>query len=78
MIIVALAYIASALQIQTSFMSDPVGPQDLSAYLIGVVADPVRIGDDHAPGPDPTWPTGATTLLHLAIALAALIAYAYA
>ena len=36
MAIVALAYIASATQIQTSFLSDPVGPKTFP-IIIGVV-----------------------------------------
>ena len=35
---VALAYIASALQIQTSFLSDPVGPKVFPLIIGGVAA----------------------------------------
>ncbi|MDP2062156.1 MAG: tripartite tricarboxylate transporter TctB family protein [Phaeovulum sp.] len=72
---VALAYIASALQIQTSFLSDPVGPK-VFPLMIGGVAVLAALVLLLTPDENPEWPKGATWL-HLVIALVVLIAYAY-
>lgn len=74
-LMVALAFIASATQIQTSFMSDPVGP---SAFpiLVGVVAGICGLVLMIRPDPDPEWAKGRT-LLALLVAVVVLIAYAY-
>ncbi|MDP1669136.1 tripartite tricarboxylate transporter TctB family protein [Phaeovulum sp.] len=72
---VALAYIASALQIQTSFLSDPVGPK-VFPLMIGGVAVLASLVLLLTPDENPEWPKGATWL-HLVIALVVLIAYAY-
>jgi putative tricarboxylic transport membrane protein len=72
---VALAYIASALQIQTSFLSDPVGPK-VFPLVIGGVAVLAALVLLLTPDENPEWPKGATWL-HLVIALVVLIAYAY-
>jgi len=73
---VALAYIASATQIQTSFLTDPVGPK-LFPMLIGAVAFICAIGILYKPDAEPVWP-GVKTMLALAISAAVLVAYAYA
>ncbi len=75
-IAVALAYIASALQIETSFLSDPVGPKTFP-LIVGGVAILSALVMIVRPDGDPTWPDGRTAL-HLALALAALIGYAFA
>ncbi len=74
-VLVALAYIASATQIQTSFLSDPVGPK---AFPIGIGAVAALCGLVMLvrPDPDPNWP-GWKTWLSLAIAVVVLVAYAY-
>lgn len=73
---VALAYIASATQIQTSFLADPVGPKAFP-ILIGVVASLCCIVMIVRPDPDPDWPVGSTWI-SLLVAVLVLVAYAYA
>lgn len=73
---VALAYIASALQIQTSFLSDPVGSK-VFPLIIGGVAAVSALVLVLQPDENPEWP-GASTWMHLGIALVVLVAYAYA
>lgn len=74
--LVALAYIASATQIETSFLSDPVGPKSFP-YLIGSVAAICGIYMVLKPDPDPTWPA-LKTLGAIAVAVIVLVLYAYA
>lgn len=74
-IVVALAFIASATQIQTSFLMDPVGPK-LFPMLIGGVATICCLGMIIKPDADPDWPP-AITFIKLASAVAVLTAYAY-
>ena len=71
----ALAFIASATQVQTSFLSDPVGPKAFP-MMIGAVAVICGIFMILKPDPDPTWPVGKT-LLALMVAVAVLVGYAY-
>jgi putative tricarboxylic transport membrane protein len=73
---VALAFIASAFQIQTSFLSDPVGPKSFP-ILIGSVAAICALVMILRPDPDPAWP-GPRTFVALGIAVVVLVAYAYA
>ncbi|MFK7879949.1 tripartite tricarboxylate transporter TctB family protein [Roseobacter sp.] len=73
---VALAYIASATQIQTSFLSDPVGPKAFP-IMIGAVAAICALVMILKPDPDPDWPV-MRTWGALAIAVIVLICYAYA
>lgn len=73
---VALAYIASATQIQSSFLADPVGPKAFP-ILIGIVAAICSLVMILRPDPDPDWPVGATWI-SLLIAVVVLVGYAYA
>jgi putative tricarboxylic transport membrane protein len=72
---VALAFIASAFQIQTSFLTDPVGPKSFPV-LIGSVAAICALVMIVRPDPDPEWP-GLRTFIDLGIAVIVLVAYAY-
>ncbi len=74
--LVALAYIASAAQIQTSFLADPVGPRTFP-YIVGSVAALCGILLALRPDEEPQWP-GLHTLGALLIAIVVLIGYAYA
>ena len=71
----ALAYIASALQIQTSFMSDPVGSKTFP-ILIGAVAMLCGLTMLVRPDDEPDWPD-FRTFIHIGIAIAVMVAYAY-
>lgn len=74
MIVVALGYLYSATQIQTSFLSDPVGPR-IVPYLIGALVILCSAVMVFLPDENTEWP-GLATLLQLAIALLVLIGYA--
>ncbi|WP_412563750.1 tripartite tricarboxylate transporter TctB family protein [Thalassobius sp. MITS945101] len=74
--LVALAYIASATQIQTSFLSDPVGPKTFP-MLIGAVAAICGIIVVLRPDEDPEWPQ-LQTLGALLFSVIVLVCYAYA
>lgn len=76
MLTVALAYIASAMQIQVSFLSDPVGSK---AFPIGVasVAIICAVVMILRPDAEPEWPE-AWTFFSIFIAIALLVGYAYA
>ncbi|MCK8485408.1 tripartite tricarboxylate transporter TctB family protein [Aliiroseovarius sp. S2029] len=74
--LVALAYVASAMQIQTSFMADPVGPKTFP-ILVGCVAALCGMIVAVKPDPDPEWPVLAT-FGSLALAVVVLVGYAYA
>ena len=73
---VALAYMASATQIQTSFLSDPVGPKAFP-ILVGGVAALASLVLILRPDPDPDWPALAT-FGALLVAVIVLVGYAYA
>ena len=75
-LMVALAFIASATQIQTSFLSDPVGAKTFP-MLIGAVAAVCGLFLIIRPDPDPDWPK-ARTFVALLIAIIVLVAYAFA
>ncbi len=75
-LMLALAYIASATQIQTSFLADPVGPKAFP-ILIGGVAAISSLVLLFRPDPDPDWP-GPRTFGALLVAVLVLIGYAYA
>ena len=73
--LLALAYIASATQIETSFLSDPVGPKAFPV-VIGIVAAICGMFLMLKPDPEPTWPT-ARTFGALGFAVIVLVLYAY-
>ena len=73
---VALAFIASATQIQASFLADPVGPKTFP-IIIGIVAAISSLVMILRPDPDPNWPVGRTWI-SLAVAVIVLVAYAFA
>ncbi|MEM6386000.1 MAG: tripartite tricarboxylate transporter TctB family protein [Pseudomonadota bacterium] len=74
-ILCALAYAAGALQIQTSFMSDPVGSKTFPLILASVAAI-CGLAMIARPDADPDWP-GAKTLANLAVSVAVMVGYAY-
>lgn len=74
--IVALAYIVSATQVQTSFLTDPVGPK-LFPIIIGSVAFICALSVIVRPDDSPEWP-GVGIFLALLCAVVALVGYAYA
>lgn len=75
-ILVALVYIASATQIQVSFLSDPVGSK---AFPIGVasVAIICCVVMILRPDEEPEWPE-LWTLFSILISIVLLIGYSYA
>jgi len=73
-ILVALAYIASATQIQASFMSDPVGAKTFP-MLIGAVGILCGAVIFFRPAAEPGWP-GGRSLLSLLFSLLVLIGFA--
>lgn len=75
-LVVALAYVASATQIRTSFLSDPVGPRSFP-IAVGLIAALASVWLIVKPDADPEWPR-ARTFGALAIATFVLVAYAYA
>ncbi|MEL6206259.1 MAG: tripartite tricarboxylate transporter TctB family protein [Pseudomonadota bacterium] len=74
-VLVALAFVASAFQLQTSFMSDPLGPKAFP-ILVGSVAAICGLVMILKPDEEPEWP-GLATLGSLAFSVALLIGYAY-
>lgn len=74
LIVVALGYLLSATYIQTSFLSDPVGPRTFP-YLIGIFVILCSVIMVLRPDPNADWPA-AMTVAQLAIALAVLVTYA--
>lgn len=74
--LLAFAFIAGATQVQTSFLSDPVGPK-FFPILIGIVGAISGMFMVLRPDPEPDWPV-LRTFGALAIAVIVLIAYAYA
>jgi putative tricarboxylic transport membrane protein len=72
----ALAYIAGALQTQTSFMSDPVGAKTFPV-MIGSVAGLCGLFMIFKPDEQPEWPD-LKSAFALLIAVVVLIGYAYA
>jgi len=73
---VALAYIASAFQIQTSFMADPVGSKTFPV-LIGAVAAVCGGVMVLRPDPEPDWPE-LRTIGALLISVLVMVLFAYA
>lgn len=76
MIVVALGYILSARGIETSFMSDPVGPR-VFPYMIAAVMIICSLVMVLRPDPEAEWPAGPM-VAQLGLALLVLVAYAYA
>jgi len=76
MLFVALAYIASATQIQTSFLSDPVGPKSFP-IMVGAVAALCSLVIILRPDTSPEWPA-AGRFVALGVAVVVMVAYAYA
>lgn len=76
MIVVALGYILSARGIETSFMSDPVGPR-VFPYMIAGVMILCSLVMVLRPDPDAEWPAGPM-LAQLGLALLVLVGYSYA
>lgn len=76
MIVLALGYLLSASQIQTSFLSDPVGPRTFP-YLIAAVIILCGISMILRPDPDADWPDGQM-VMQLGIAFVVLLGYAFA
>ena len=74
-ILAALAYIASALQLQTSFLSDPMGSKSFPIGL-GVVAILCGAVMVLKPDEEVEWP-GPGALIKIAISVVVMIAYAY-
>lgn len=72
----ALAFIASASQIQAGFMPDPVGSKAFP-MIIGAIAGLCGLTMMIRPDPDPEWPKGRT-FIALLVAVVVLIGYAYA
>jgi putative tricarboxylic transport membrane protein len=74
MIVLALGYILSATSIQTSFMSDPVGPRIFPLLIAGVVIL-CALSLVLRPDPEADWPA-LSMLLQLAFCTAVLMVYA--
>ena len=74
--ILALAYIVSANQTQTSFLTDPIGPKGFP-ILIGIVWAISGMVMVLRPDKEPDWPV-LRTFGALAFAVIILIGYAYA
>ena len=74
MMVLALGYILSATTIQTSFLSDPVGPR-VFPYIVAGVVMICALSMMLRPDPDADWP-GPAMLLKLGLATVVLIAYA--
>jgi putative tricarboxylic transport membrane protein len=73
-LVVALAYIASATQIESSFLSDPVGPKTFPIG-IGLVAALSAVVMIVRPDEDPQWPA-LRNFGALVVAAIVLVAYA--
>jgi putative tricarboxylic transport membrane protein len=74
--VVALAYIASATQIQTGFMTDPVGSKGFP-LIVGIIGAISAMYMVFFPDENPTWP-GLRTFIALLFSVLVLVGYAYA
>jgi putative tricarboxylic transport membrane protein len=74
-ICVALVYIASAMQIQVSFLSDPVGSKSfpIGVASVAIICSVVMI---LRPDEEPEWP-GLWTVFSILISIVLLVGYAY-
>lgn len=75
-IVVALGFILSATSIQTSFLSDPVGPKTFP-YIVGGVMILCGLSMVLRPDPEPAWPD-AMTFVRIGLALVVLVGYTFA
>lgn len=75
-VVLALAYFASATTLGEPFFADPLGPKAFPMLIasVGAVCGLVML---LKPDTEPQWPK-LTTLFHLAIAVVALVLYAFA
>ncbi|MEM6896168.1 MAG: tripartite tricarboxylate transporter TctB family protein [Pseudomonadota bacterium] len=75
-ILAALAFRASPLQLQTSFLSDPLGPK---AFPVGLGIVAMLCGGVMVLKPDEEadWP-GPVAIVKIAISIGVMVAYAYA
>jgi len=71
---VALAYVASATQIESGFLSDPVGSRTFP-YIVGAIAVVCGLVIALRPDDDPAWPSLST---FGRIALALVVMYGFA
>ena len=74
--VLALAFAASASQLEEPFFADPLGPKAFP-LLISAIAFLAGATMVMRPDAEPAWP-GPATLMRLAIATVILVAYAYA
>ncbi|MEM7718919.1 MAG: tripartite tricarboxylate transporter TctB family protein [Pseudomonadota bacterium] len=74
-ILCALAYAAGALQIQTSFMSDPVGSKTFP-LILAAIATLCGVVMVFQPDTDPDWPS-LKTFGVLSISVLVMVGYAY-
>lgn len=74
--VLALAFFASASQLESPFFADPVGPKTFP-YIIATVAFISGVTMVVLPDPEPKWP-GLTMLGRISIAVVVLVFYAYA
>ncbi|NBN63997.1 tripartite tricarboxylate transporter TctB family protein [Microvirga tunisiensis] len=74
MIFAALGYLFSAAGIETSFLSDPVGPR-VFPYIVGGVILVSSVVMILQPDPDAAWP-GRAMLAKLALTLVVMVVYA--
>lgn len=76
LMVLALGYLLSAATIQTSFISDPVGPR-IFPYIIGGVVMVCSLFMVLRPDPEVDWP-GPAMALKMLLALVVLVGYAQA
>jgi putative tricarboxylic transport membrane protein len=74
-VIGALAFIVGALNIQSSFLTDPVGPRAFP-LIIGTAALLCGLAILWKPDADPEWP-GRSAFVGMGMATALLVGYAY-
>ena len=73
--LMALAFFASATQLETPFFSDPVGPK-LFPYIISTIAFLASFKMIITPDKNPVWPK-ISTFISLIVAIIVLVFYAY-
>lgn len=73
--VVALAFFTSATQLETPFISDPVGPK-LFPYLVSLIAFIAALLIMYKPDDEPQWPK-LKMFLRIIIAMIVLVIYAY-